>query len=272
MEIQNILIPVDFSESSKNALKNAIVIAKKAGAKIHMVNAVHIHSPMPDGHLIEAVVGDYEDQVKDSFKELESEIIELKDVPHEHDRFVSYLSDAIYSETKKKDIDLIVMGTRSQHTIGERLLGTNAIDTITQSEIPVLVIPENYHGFSLSKIGFASDFLKVLDYGPLKILKTLASLFDAEVMVFHIADDITRDEQKQIDKIKESLSALPNASIRIVSAESVIKGIRDFTASHDLDVLTMMPRAHNLFDRLFVKSVTKAIAIDTDIPLLTFHE
>ncbi|MCP4456473.1 MAG: universal stress protein [Cytophagales bacterium] len=272
MKIKNILIPVDFSKSSKNALKAAIKIAKKAEAKIHMVNAVHIHASMPDGHMIEAIVGDYEEQVKSSFKELESEIIELKDVPHEDDRFVSYLSDAIYSETKKKGIDLIVMGTRSQHTMGERLLGTNAIDTITQSEIPVMVIPEDYHDFPLSKIGFASDFLSVPDYGPLNILKALGSLFDAEVMVFHIADEINRDEQKQIDRIKESLASLPNASIRIVSAESVIIGIRDFTTSHDLDMLCMMSRTHNLFERLFVKSVTKAIAIDIDIPLLTFHQ
>jgi len=272
MNIKNILIPVDFSESSKNALKAGIVIAKKADAKIHMVNAVHIHASMPDGHLIEAIVGDYEEQVKQSFDELESEVIELKDVPHEDDRFVSYLSDAIYSETKQKGIDLIVMGTRSQHTLGERLLGTNAIDVITQSETPVLVIPEDYHGFAPTRIGFASDFLRVPDYGPLRILKALGALFGAEVMVFHIADDITEDEQKQIDKIKESLSSLPNCSIRIVSADSVIGGIQEFASSHKLDMLTMMPRTHNLFERLFVKSVTKAIAIDIDIPLLTFHE
>jgi len=272
MEIKNILIPVDFSKSSKNALKAAIAIAKKTKAKIHMVNSVHIHSPMPDGHMIEAIVGDYEEQVKESFEELESEIIELQDVPHDHDRFVSYLADAIYSETKQKNIDLIVMGTRAQHTMGERLLGTNAIDVIAQSEIPVLVIPENYHNFNPTRIGFASDFLRVPDYGPLKILNTLGNLYDAEVMVFHIADDITEGEQKQIDKIKKKLHSLSNCSIRTVSADSVIDGIKEFTSSHQLDILTLMPRHHSLFERLFVKSVTKTIAIDIDIPLLTFHE
>lgn len=272
MEIENILIPVDFFESSKNALKVAITIAKKADAKIHMVNSVHIHSPMPDGHMIDAIVGDYEQQVKESFEELESEIIELQDVPHDHDRFVSYLSDAIYSESKQKNIDLIVMGTRSQHTMGERLLGTNAIDVITQAEVPVLVIPEEYHDFNPKRIGFASDFLDVPDYGPLQILNIFSSLYEAEVMVFHIAEDISEDEQKQIDKIKENLLSLPNTSIRTVSAESVVEGIKEFTSSHQLDVLTMMPRKHELFERLFVKSVTKTIAIDIDIPLLTFHE
>ena len=80
MEVKQILIPVDFSKCSKNALKVAIGIAKKIGAKIQMVNAVHIHTPHPDfsgGVLIDGIISDYEEQVKQSFEELESEIIEF---------------------------------------------------------------------------------------------------------------------------------------------------------------------------------------------------
>jgi len=275
MGIKNILVPVDFSASSKNALKAAIKVAKKASAKIHMVNAVHIHTPLPHlrgGSLVQEVVADYEEQVKAAFEKLESEIIELKDVPHDTDRFVAYLTDAIYSEVEKKDIDLVVMGTRAQHTMGERLLGSNAVDIIKMCDVPVLVIPETYTSFSPEKIGFASDFLKVPDYGPLQILKDLAALYDAEVMVFHIAEEIGEEEQKQIDKIKEALSSLKNFSIRIASYDKVTEGIKHFAKSHELDVLALMPRKHNLFERLFVQSVTKTIAIDIDIPLLAFHE
>ena len=168
MEINHILVPIDFSESSKNALRSAIKVAKRAKAKITLVNAVHIHTPLPylkAGSLMDQFVSDYEESVQESFHELESEVIELKDVPHEEDSFVSYLVDAIYSETNSKNIDLIIMGTRSEHTVGERLLGSNSIDIIKTSDVPVIVIPERYHDFTPSKIGFASDFLKVQDYG-----------------------------------------------------------------------------------------------------------
>ncbi len=273
MKINHILVPIDFSESSKNALKSAIKIAKKAEAKITMVNAVHMHTPLPHlkgGSLMQQFIADYEWQVKESFNELESEVVELKEVPHEEERFLSYLTDAIYTETQTKDIDLIVMGTRSQHTIGERLLGSNSIDIIKTSEVPVLVIPESFHEFAPKTIGFASDFLQTRAWS-LNMLKALGHLYGAEVMVFHIADEIGADEQKQIDRIKKNLSSLEHFSIRIVAADSVVEGIKEFSASHHLDVLAMMPREHNLFERLFVKSVTKEIAIDIDIPLLTFH-
>ncbi len=70
MKIKNILVPIDFSECSKNALKIAIGLAKDFGAKIHMVNAVHVHHPHPDfigGSLMDSIMADYENQVKREF-------------------------------------------------------------------------------------------------------------------------------------------------------------------------------------------------------------
>jgi nucleotide-binding universal stress UspA family protein len=275
MEINHILVPIDFSESSKNALQAAVKIAKKSGAKITLVNAVHVHTPLPHlkgGNLIEAVVSDYEHQVQEAFHELETEMVELKDVPHELDRFVAYLTDAIYSETESRDIDLIVMGTRAEHTLGERILGSNAIEIIRNSEVPVLVIPERFHGFNPQRIGFASDFLRAQDRGQLTILNAIAQLFESEIMVFHIGADINEEEQKQIDLIKDDLKGIKKLSIRVVSADSVISGIKKFSKTHELNLLVLMPRRHNLFERLFITSVTKEVAIDMDIPLLTFHE
>lgn len=273
MKIKHILVPIDFSESSKNALQAAIKIAKRSQAKITMVNAIHVHTPLPHlkgGSLMQEFVNDYEDSVQESFHELESELVELQEVPHEEDRFVSYLVDAIYTETSTKKIDLIVMGTRSQHSLGERLLGSNSIDIIKSSDVPVLVIPENYHDFQPNKIGFASDFLKAKHYRSMAILNKLAAIYKAEVIVFHISDEIDDQNQKQINTIKKNLSTLEKFSIRIVKAESVVDGIKNFTKAHHLDLLTLMPREHNLFERLFVQSVTKTVAIDLDIPLLTF--
>jgi nucleotide-binding universal stress UspA family protein len=275
MEIKHILVPIDFSESSKNALKAAIRIAKKSEARITLVNAVHVHTPLPHlkgGKLVEAVLADYEYQVREAFHELESEIVELKDVPHDEDRFIAYLTDAIFTETNTRDIDLIVMGSRAEHTMGERLLGSNTTEIIRTSLVPVLVIPEKCKGFNPQRIGFASDFMKMQDYGGIKIVHALALLFESELAVFHIADSIDEEKQAQIDRIKKNIGSLDKFSIRIISSSSVIKGIVEFSKSHELDMLVLMPRKHNLFERLFVTSVTKAIAINIDFPLLTIQD
>ena len=274
MQIQHILVPVDFSESSKNALRAAIKLAKKANAKLTLVNALHIHTPLPHlkgGSLMDTFVMDYEVQVQENFRELATEIVELRDVPHEEDRYVSYLTDAIQSEVVAKNIDLIVMGTRSKHTLGERLLGSNSIDIIKTCQTPVIVIPESYSEFQPEVIGFASDFLQTQDLGQLKVLNAITELYASELMVFHIADEISEDEQKELNRIRQNLTS-EKVSVRIVSSDSVVSGIQKFSDFHQLSLLVLMPRKHNLFEQLFVTSVTKAVAIDLTIPLLTLPE
>lgn len=277
MEVKNILVPVDFSACSKNALKVAIDMAKKSGAKLHLLNAVHINAPHPElvgGGLMEGIIADYESQIKDSFDALEKEIVELKDVPHENDRFLSYLTDAIYAETEAKKIDLIVMGTRGNHDSIEHLTGTNASDVIELAPCPVLVIPEDYKNFNPTKIGFASDFNNIKDLKKLSAISYFAQTYDAEVLVFHVTDDFSKIQHTQQDLIGKirGMIVARDVSVRTVEAESTIAGISDFIKKHELDLLSMMPRKHNLFVRLFRKSVTKSLAIDCEIPLLTFHE
>ncbi len=276
MEINNILVPVDFSQCSKNALQTAIALAKLSGAKIHMVNAVHVHSPHPhiSGGIIEEIVSDYEEEIKKSFSDLESELIELQEVPHEADRFVAYLTDAIYTEVKKKDIDLIVMGTRSKHPITEHLLGTRATDVMDTAEVPVLILPEEHGTFHPSKIGFACEYDSDLHLQNFEMLKLICTLFDAELMAFSVVEDVssvTQQDQKIIEKLNQALEPV-RSSVRTVEAKSVTEGIKEFATSHELDLLAMIPRQKNFMDRLFKTSITKSVAIDTGFPLFVFKE
>ena len=277
MEVKNILVPVDFSACSKNALKIAIQLARKCGAKIHLVNAVHIHAPHPDysgGVILDSILTDYEAQVQQSFDELESEIVELKDIPHESDKFVAYLTDAIQAMATSRNIDLVVMGTRQDHSQLDHLEGTHASDVIEISDVPVLVIPESVSVFEPKTIAFASDFVKITGYGSVGILVWLARLFQSEILVFHIASDISEMDMLQdmhMEEIQEILRDIPS-SVRTLEFDSIEKGISHFLETHPVDLLAMLARRHNLFARLFKKSHTKAIAIDSKIPLLTFHE
>lgn len=277
MKIDNILVPIDFSSCSKNALKIAIDLAKKFEAKIHMINAVHIHQPHPDfmgGSLVDSIMVDYENQVKESFKELESEMIELADVPHESEQFISYLTDAIFLESEQKNIDLIVMGTRANHDRLEHLIGTRATDIIETSSVPVLVIPETVTTFNPKNIGFASDRKEVRNHHKMHLIEKIAQSYDASILAFSIVgnpNDLTRDESHHLREINDIFKDV-DCSTRTVESNSITKGIKDFANAHSLDMLAMVPRQHSFFERLFKSSITKNIAIDIDIPLLTFHE
>ncbi len=276
MDIKNILVPIDFSESSKNALRIAIGLAKMNDAKIHMLNAVHIHTPQPDltgGSLLESIISDYEEQVKESFHELEKEVVELKEVEYDTNRFVSYLTDAIYSSIKTQDIDLVLMGTRQEHEEIEHLVGTHATDVIGFSEVPVLVIPGGSKLFSPKKIAFATDLKKITDVNKLESLKYFASTFGSEVVLFHICSDLSKAGVKMIEAeaLEEYLADI-KFSVELIEEGKVTDAIFEFIKGNNVDMLTMMPRNHSIFEKLFKRSITKHVAVDIEIPLLTFHE
>lgn len=277
MSIKNILVPVDFSACSKNALQEAIRLAKMVNAKIHMVNAVHVHTPQPNDSsvaILETLFADYDAQVKQSFDELESEMIDLKDVPHEADRFLAYLTDAIRTELETKKIDLIIMGTRKKRESMDYFLGTNSTDVIQSTDVPVIVIPETSQIGTIKKIAMAADLKKIANLGKLDILAQLAQAYGSEVLVFHVEEppfEISKEEEKRMAEFSQKLEGV-SSSVRTCEANDIEQGIRDFVKAHEVDMLAMIPRRHNLFDRLFNKSMTKTIALDPEIPLLAFHD
>lgn len=277
MKINNILVPIDFSDCSKNALRFAIHLAKLFDAKIHMVNAVHVQTSHPNlagSNLMASVIADYETQVKESFEELEREIIELKNVPYEADRFVTYLIDAIYTETINKKIDLIVMGTKAKHTGLEELLGSRASDVIESATVPIMIIPELWTFREVNKIGFAFETDEIKNPKRLRLLNKIAVGLGAQVLGFTIRENASSQPLKEQKLFQEFVRHFDEgtASMRSVEAESVLKGIKDFSANQQLDMIALIPKEHNFLERIFKKSISKNLVIETHIPLLAFRE
>jgi nucleotide-binding universal stress UspA family protein len=277
MQIQNILVPIDFSDCSKNALRFAIQIAKTFKAKIHMVNAVHVHAPHPNivgSSLVASVIADYEAQVIESFKELEKEEISLKDVPHEADRFLSYLIDAIYTETVNKKIDLIVMGTRSSHTGLEQLLGSRATDIVATAKVPVLIIPEKWVYKPIRKIAFAFDLNEKIDTNHYSLLNELAKMNDSSIMGFSIKENGAPPSNHDQTLIEDFIIHFDKgmAKMKIIEYNSIIEGIKAFAESQNLDMIALIPKEHTFLEKMFKKSITKHLVLESTIPLLALKE
>lgn len=280
MKIQKILVPIDFSPCSLNALKIAAGIARQQNAAIEVVNAVHVPAhPHADvvaaGSLVRPLLAEYEQQVEDKFLALKEDLPELEGITFETRKFISFPTDAIHSCLEKDDIDLIVMGTKGSHDVLEKLIGGVTTDVIRFAKVPVLVIPENVQQLDIKTIGFATDLHQIEDIQKLEILSVLATSMDAEIKMFHIAQKDDVDHLAEIGKEKMKLLnsfETQNHSYVWVAEEQVTDGIFDFIDSHHLDMLAMYPRHHDVWDRIFKGSVTKKVVMRIEIPLLTIHE
>ena len=83
MSFQRILVPVDFSECSKNALENAISVARKGNSGLVMLHAYHVPVPHVEAGasaMVQPLMEGYEQNVQQDFKELRDSMSGMEDL------------------------------------------------------------------------------------------------------------------------------------------------------------------------------------------------
>ena len=144
MNVNTILVPIDFSDDATKALSTAKELAKLFGARVVVLHAYHvgiaIASPMGGGYAVP--VGFFEEirahavaAVEKAAKELVDDGIEAIGVAHAEPAAVS-----IIAEAESLPADIIVMGTRGLTGMKHVLLGSVAERIVRTAPCPVLTV------------------------------------------------------------------------------------------------------------------------------------
>jgi nucleotide-binding universal stress UspA family protein len=135
--ISNILVPVDFSARSADALRTAAAIA--ASRRLTFLTAIHVY--------FDEAVATYEghQNVMRMKEELNFETflsrIDLDDIEvRTHWEESSHVSDTILRIASETSADLIVMGTRGRSRSAGILLGSETDRVLAGASVPVLAI------------------------------------------------------------------------------------------------------------------------------------
>ncbi len=138
---KNILVPIDFSESSEKAATAACALARKTGATVHLLHAYLI--PVESVGLALTVSQQYVEQfVKDS----KAQLLELaaKLCPDATAGPVLVLSgdprEVITEKAKELNAELIVMGTHGRRGLTRALIGSVAESVVRTAHCSVLIV------------------------------------------------------------------------------------------------------------------------------------
>jgi len=143
-EIRKIVVPVDFSPVSLNALESAIAICRRQLATltlIHVIENDYIYLPPEAGGSAQAVLGDMVKTANENLSRLAREIRVKHDLVVNHQVRSGNPADEICRWALHKQIDLIVMGTHGTSGLREFFLGSNAYRVVKNAPCPVLTIP-----------------------------------------------------------------------------------------------------------------------------------
>lgn len=276
--MKKILVPMDFSHCAINALRIAKEIALQLHSTIEMVTSVHmphLHAEaIGAGSLVQPMLADYHHQIDQNYKEL-YEKEGLNEVAFETKKFTTTVQNAIYSCVERGDIGLVVTGTRESHDVFERILGGNSTDFISISKVPVLVIPEGVEKLNIRKIGLALNLEEEIDTDKLEMARNFATLFSASVDILFIDDQ--SEKRFLFDDNRVMLSEyFGEITVKFVNVKDHLdksgKQLLKLVEEKNLDMLYMHPKNHKLWERIFNPSLTKQVAMDISIPLLSVHE
>lgn len=142
--MKNILVAIDFHDKTQILIDEAIKFAKVFNSKIWLL---HVAAPDPDfvGYEVgPQYIRDYRaDELKEHHKNLVSYIELIKSHGLEADGLVIQGAkiEMIMEESEKLDIDMIISGHHDRSFFYEVFRGSVSSKIVSNSKIPVLVIP-----------------------------------------------------------------------------------------------------------------------------------
>lgn len=145
-EMRTILVPVDFSPCSLEALKLAVAFAGSIGARIVAFHSVMLMTAFTsDGYPLYDFATTAE-ALRKNAQELMKEFLSLVrfgDVPFSSAVVVGPVINEICAMTEKQDVDLIITATHGRTGFKHVFIGSVAEKIVRHAPVPVMVVPSN---------------------------------------------------------------------------------------------------------------------------------
>jgi nucleotide-binding universal stress UspA family protein len=145
ISLKNVLLPTDFSESSRTAVPFARAIAQVYGASILLAYAI---PPEPHQSVVFDRVPPYDDVVWLDARQKLTNFGETEPFAGLHCKFLlgqGALSDVIPEMIRDNQVDLVILGTHGRKGLGRLALGSGAEQIYRASPCPVLTVGPKVH-------------------------------------------------------------------------------------------------------------------------------
>lgn len=277
--MQTILIPTDFSENSLNAIKYAVEIYKSKPAKIYILHAYadEVYTAMNDSteeefpNICEQARLDSEKSLLKFKNQMEAF---SKNPEHDFESISDFgqLVDSVNELVNRKNIDLVVMGTKGETEDKDISFGSNTLQVIKYVNCPVLAVPSDYADAKPQNILFPTDYMLPYKSRELELVSDIAKEFNAEIHLLHVSKFPNLSLRKKNNKqfLKDSFSD-NEVTTHVNSSKDITSGINAFFKENKVDMLVMVNTRHSYLENVLYVSTIEKIGLHVDIPFLVLQ-
>ncbi|MEO5647492.1 MAG: universal stress protein [Chitinophagaceae bacterium] len=273
--MKTFIVPVDFSDTSKNAAMYAVELAANLDeAKIILYNAYDEIVSGDDGTPL------YNDE--DSRKNLSLlALANVKDSLPQSDKITITCEAEIGTAVKNlnkfsimNDADLIIMGINGATKLEQVMIGSTTLNVVHNVRTPVMIIPPDARYTGMKNVTLTSDFKDVANTTPFVALKELLDLLKAKLHIVNVDEEHYVEEAPEYKRerlVLQKQLGTHNPEFYFLRAFDFIEGINRFVTDRNMDALITIPKKHNFLSNLFKTSHTKKLAYHLHIPIIALH-
>lgn len=278
---KRVLLPTDFSKNALNAIRYALDLYKAMHCDFYLLNVYQVDGyhldnammvPEPGERAFEAAKLKSEQEFEKLMKMLRLHPKNPKHTLHTISTFNSLL-EAVTDTIAKKDIDIVVMGTKGTTASRTVIFGTNTINLMEDvTECPVMAIPENVRFAPPKEIVFPTDYKSVFKRKQLKYLLEIAQMHDTIIRVLHIEEETELNRTQKTNKaLLEDILSESGHSFHTLKDIKVQTGINAFIESRGSDMVAFVNEKHSLFGSVFSRPLVKELGYHSRIPIIALN-
>jgi len=290
LRMRSILFPTDFSPCAERAYTHAVHLARRLGAKLHVLSVVYHEDDAETSPMSFLPLGS---------DELAAQLgLESSTLP-EGDDSLEVINAQLQSTSAWRTIleyvddhkiDLVVMGTHGRHGLDRLLLGSVAEQVVRRAPCPVLTVRQEHP--VPRRPGAIPEIVVPVDFSPfsrptLKYAVDLARHYGAKLALVHVVEQVNLPNVYGIDPIPVVAPDLQARSLQALEALAadeippsqpfdctVLIGhaghdIVEFADDRDSDMIVIATHGLTGLKRLLMGSVTEQVVRAAACPVFT---
>ncbi len=266
MKNQRIIVPVDFTEVSKQAVEVAVHIARRSRMPITLLHV-------------------------DGSHEGDDPLVKMKSLAEKHEQdlpgfFESVVRHGnplqeIIKQSSNEDYGLMVIGSHGYKGLREKIFGTDILKLLKSVTLPALTIGREFHPVQytfnplLFPVGTHASFLHQIRAGI-----AFAKIFDAEIHLYTIEKPGVEWPEELRNNIKKAESEFENAGIRYNKIRETdtsfsvgyAKQILDYATRCNAGLIALMANAAPEYAYIADTDKVNLLTNKTGIPVLSVNE
>ena len=255
-KISSILVPFDFSKSALKALEYTVNFIGDSAIDVYLLT------------ISEADVPEHTEQQQALSRQYNAKLKRPLQWITEEGGF----SETIMKVKTEKNAQLVVMGTSGLQKEGGP---THTSQMVMETDCPVIVVPENTDRTEVYNISLVIGNKEIDAPKALSVLLEIARKHNAKVHVLSVQNTEETMGYSEVDEKNENtlLYYLEDfySEHTFTENQDIIEGIFNYTDSHDIDMIAVLPRNHAKRAIPSKGLLTKELVLQSKIPVLTIE-